>query len=213
MASRARPALPPLETRHDRRRQRSRAAILEAALSLFQERGVHATKVEDVCRRADVAVRTFFNHFETREHLVHAIGQQRAQQLAARLEALARDPRPFDRRLQGFVAETGLYLAARPPYRELVGEMLNRRLDGSSEITRSGIVGRAVRDLVASGVERGEVTTRHAPEVLADLLVGGLTTALTNWSAGEDVDLERELGACSDALLELFAPRPGETGA
>lgn len=202
----ASPAPAPRPSRHERRRERSRAAILESAITLFQERGVRATKVEDVCARADVALRTFFNHFETREHLYHAIGLQRAEQLAATLDALREGRHPFAEQLRGFFRGTGRYLGARPLYRELVGEMLKLRLDGRSEITRTRILGQAAQRFVASGVARREVTTRHAPEVLADILVGSLITALTNWSAGEDYALESELEASADALLDLFTP-------
>jgi AcrR family transcriptional regulator len=203
----------PRPSGHDRRRERSRAAILEAAVALFQERGVRATRVEDVCAQADVALRTFFNHFETREHLYQAIGLHRAEQVAAALHALCDDPRPFDARLRGFLRETAAYLAARPLYRELVGEMLNRRIDGSSEITRTGTLGQAARSFVASGIERGEVSARHAPEVLADILVGCLITALSNWTAREDYALTAELEAGANALLDLFVPAARATGA
>jgi AcrR family transcriptional regulator len=192
--------------RHEKRRARSRAAILEAAVALFQEHGIRATKVEDVCARADVALRTFFNHFETRDHLYDAIGSQRAEQLAAILDALADDPRRIEQRLRGFFRGTGRYLEARPLYRELVGAMLNQRLDGTSEITRTRLLGQAARRFIESAVARGEATTRHAPEVLADILIGSLTTALTNWTAGDDYALERELVASADALLDLLSP-------
>ena len=55
---------------------------------------------------------------------------------------------------------------------------------------------------------RGEVARRHPPEVLGDLLVGALTTALANWCASEDFDLEAELARASRALSDLFTPDP-----
>ena len=68
----ARPAAAPIN-RFEKRRLRSRAALLSAAIDLFQTKGVQATSVEEICDRADVSVRTFFNHFETREHLHETI--------------------------------------------------------------------------------------------------------------------------------------------
>ena len=58
-----------------------------------------------------------------------------------------------------------------------------------------------------NGVARGEIGRRHRPEVLADLLLGALTTALANWSAGEAYDLPRELARSARALLDLFTLR------
>src|SRR5262249_18127843 len=48
-------------SRGDRRKQQTRARILEAAVELFGEVGFDATKISDVCGRADVARQTFFN--------------------------------------------------------------------------------------------------------------------------------------------------------
>ncbi len=201
---------PPSKRRLDRRRLRNRAALLEAALALFQHQGLRATKLEEICARADVAPRTFFNHFETREHLVRAIAAQRAQQLAARLEA--DDPAErFAERLTRMLEETGRYLAARPPYRELVGEMLRLHPESGSEMARGQTLGRACLRFVEAGVARGEVTRTHPPAVLADLLIGTLVTALTNWCADERYDLETGLAEARLALLDLLSPRPHES--
>jgi len=41
--------------------------------------------------------------------------------------------------------------------------------------------------------------------VLADLLLGALTIAISNWSADAAYDLERGLAGSRRALLDLFA--------
>jgi len=206
---RAAPARAAAPSRFDRRRRENRAALLEAALELFQQQGVRATRLEEICERADVAPRTFFNHFETREHLYQALAEQRAGQMAVLLDALANDPRPLAERLAELFAQIGEYLAARPPYRELVAEMLHVRVGGKSETVRRGALGQALLRFVKRGVARGEIGHRHRPEVLADLLLGALTTALANWSAGEAYDLPRELARSARALLDLFTlPEP-----
>jgi AcrR family transcriptional regulator len=190
--------------RFEQRRQRNRAALLEAAIELFQQQGIRATKLEEICARADVSARTFFNHFETREHLYQAIAHQRALQLASLMEAQADDPRPFGDQLTDLFASVGAYLAARPAYRELVSEMLSLRPDAGGESGRAGVLGRAVLGFVAGGVARGEITRRHRPEVLADLLLGAVTTTLSHWCADEAYDLEEALGQAARALLDLF---------
>jgi AcrR family transcriptional regulator len=191
--------------RFERRRERSRAALIDAAIELFQERGVRETKLEEICERADVAPRTFFNHFETREHLYEAIARQRAVQFAEQLDALCADRRPLARRLNELFAAVGAHLSARPPYRELVAEMLRLRHQGGSEFTRSGILGKAVLRFVRDGVARGEIGRRHRPEVLCDLLLGALTVAIGNWSADSGFDLEQDLAHAAKALLDLFS--------
>lgn len=68
--------------------QDKRAAILNAALQLFSERGVHGTAVPPVAERAGVGVGTIYRYFETKEALINALYQQQRAEL---LDALRTD--------------------------------------------------------------------------------------------------------------------------
>ena len=151
-----------------------------------------------------MAPRTFFNHFETREHLYAAIAEQRARQAAEVIEAAADDARPLRERLTDLFGRLADYLAARPLYRELVGEMLRIRTEGGSEVVRDGSLGLAAQRYIARGVARGEITDRIRPEVLGDLMLGAIQVALANWSASSTYPLERELRDSAEALSVLF---------
>jgi AcrR family transcriptional regulator len=199
-------AAPLSDSRFERRRRRTREAILEVATALFRERGIRAVKVEEICERADIAQRTFFNHFRTREHLYEEIARRRAERFAALIDAQRGDARPLAERLPELFAQVAGYVEEIPAYRELVGEMLHLRVDGASEVVRTRILGAAALRFVADGVARGEVTRRHAPETLADVLLGTLIAALTNWSASEEYSLSRGLDDAAAALLDLFTP-------
>jgi AcrR family transcriptional regulator len=54
----------------DRKKQRTREQIIEAAMGLFAERGYHATTITDIATAADVAPRTFFSYFPSKEAVV-----------------------------------------------------------------------------------------------------------------------------------------------
>jgi AcrR family transcriptional regulator len=200
----AEPAAARTVNRFERRRQRSRGAPIDAAIELFQENGVRATRLEEICARADVSARTFFNHFATREALFQAIAAQRVVQITERLDALCDDPRPLAKRLVELFRQIGGYLAARPPYRELVGEMLVLRDGADGEVGRSRQLRGAALRFVRDGVKRGEIAKRHRAEVLADLLLGALTVGIGSWSSDETYDLERGLVDAARALLDLF---------
>jgi AcrR family transcriptional regulator len=54
----------------ERRRQETRARIVDAAAELFTERGFDAVSVMEIAKRAGVVEKTVFNHFPVKEGLV-----------------------------------------------------------------------------------------------------------------------------------------------
>jgi AcrR family transcriptional regulator len=54
----------------ERKKQRTRQQIIDSAMGLFAERGYHATTIADIAEAADVAPRTFFSYFPSKEAVV-----------------------------------------------------------------------------------------------------------------------------------------------
>jgi AcrR family transcriptional regulator len=67
--------------------QPKEAAILDAALDLFVERGFHGTTVPDVARRARVAAGTIYLYFPSKEDLVNRLIASLQRDLARALVA------------------------------------------------------------------------------------------------------------------------------
>lgn len=83
-------------TRRERRTQETRRAIIDAARDLFEAEGYAETTVDQIAVRADVAPRTFFRYFPTKESLLFAeFDEVRCQMLDA-LEARPTEEHPID---------------------------------------------------------------------------------------------------------------------
>ena len=75
-------------TRRERRKLEVHNRILEAAVALFEERGPRETTVVEICERADVAHKTFFNHFPTKLDLLREIAHAGIEQLMFEIEEI-----------------------------------------------------------------------------------------------------------------------------
>ncbi|MYS81499.1 TetR family transcriptional regulator [Embleya scabrispora] len=54
----------------ERKKARTRQVISSVAFDLFEEQGFEQTTIEQICRRSEVAHRTFFRYFPTKESLL-----------------------------------------------------------------------------------------------------------------------------------------------
>jgi AcrR family transcriptional regulator len=61
------------ETRGDRRRARTRAAILDAAEGVFHRDGFHGARVEEIAERADLSVGSIYVHFAGKQGVFLAL--------------------------------------------------------------------------------------------------------------------------------------------
>ena len=55
--------------------------VLDAADSLFEEKGYDGTKISDICGRAGIAYGTFFNHFDEKRDLLRGLSERALRKL------------------------------------------------------------------------------------------------------------------------------------
>ncbi len=86
-------------SRVERRKEKTRKALLTVALELFQEKGIYWTKIEDITERADIGKGTFYQYFQTKEELLEVLLQQGLNELFTCIEDAVRDSAPGSRLL------------------------------------------------------------------------------------------------------------------
>jgi AcrR family transcriptional regulator len=193
--------VPPASRAPGRPRSREAdAAILAAALELLLERGVEATSIEQVARRAGVTRATVYRRFPDRTRLLVATveasyGNPQAvpeirdveQLLTGWASALA-DPRQrrLLRRLYGAVDDHPELVQA---YRTRLGEHRDR----------------ARRDVLARARDRGQLPPGTQPDILLDILTGAVWQHLVS---RPDTSTAAEVERFLRAVLHQAGYRP-----
>ena len=90
----------------ERKRVRTRQALIDAAAELFERRGYDGTTIADIAAAADVSTRTFFSYFASKEDVVFPDADARVQAALIAIDERRPGERPMDLLLRG-LAELG----------------------------------------------------------------------------------------------------------
>lgn len=81
-----------------KRRETRRQQILEAALKVFAQRGLHGAKMSMIAEEADLSAGQIYRFFESKEELFVTLIQQVAEETAQEMERIYEIPgSPFDK--------------------------------------------------------------------------------------------------------------------
>jgi AcrR family transcriptional regulator len=134
-------------TRRERKRERTRATIADAAIDLFETRGYDATTVADIADAADIGTRTFFDYFASKDEVLFPKVDARVLATIDAIATRSPDDRPADVLLRalGQVMDRDYDLTARPARLRMRliqtvptvrGRALALQLDAQREIAR-----------------------------------------------------------------------------
>jgi AcrR family transcriptional regulator len=90
----------------ERKRVRTRQALIDAAAKLFERRGYDGTTIADIAAAADVSTRTFFSYFASKEDVVFPDADARVQAALIAIDERRPGERPMELLLRG-LAELG----------------------------------------------------------------------------------------------------------
>ncbi|MFJ4808023.1 TetR family transcriptional regulator [Streptomyces longwoodensis] len=199
-----------METLRERKKQRTREALLRAALQLFTTRGYERTTVDDVADAVGVSQRTFFRYFAGKEEAAFAVQDLVEERFVAAVRARPADETPlealrhaltegWDRLSEDVedVVPVELYLRM---YRliestpVLLAAHLRRSADTEDRIAR-----------VLAEREGLDVDADPRPRIAVAVFGGVMRVTERQWSLGEDFSLAA-IRALTTAYLDQVGP-------
>jgi AcrR family transcriptional regulator len=157
-----------IATPKTRRGETSRAAILGAALDLFQERGYEATTMRAIAERAGASLGSSYHYFPSKEHLVLEFYRHTHElHLVAVTPMLARE-KDLAARLRGTVRAV---VVTCDPFHAVAGSIFSTVANPSSPLNPFGGSAKPLRDeVVALYAEVVRGSDARIPADVAEML-------------------------------------------
>jgi AcrR family transcriptional regulator len=188
--------------------------IVSAAMDRFAAHGVESTKVDEICDAADIAQKTFFNHFPTKQHLVREIAEGFLHSLLAILDAARREGGTTAQQLDRFFALVATEIErGGPMHRDFVVAVIRLGHDDRTNVEKSRHLYDAFGALLRDGVRAGDVTTEYPVAVLSEVVAGTFNTFMLNWLGFEDYPFRARATAMSRLLADALRARKGRVAA
>ena len=197
--------------RRERRKLEVRTRIYSVARELFTKQGFEATTVDEIARVADVAPATFFNHFQSKQALLGLMTGEVFEYLHSLTSEHLEGEGSSSEKLRAFISSATEGIAAsRGIARDVLLEFMR------SDATPDGphpYLERLFEPFVAlieQGQRAGEMRSDYDAAFLAQMAVGMMNSAITNWLANPDYPVENGLVDAAEFALITLRPQPDE---
>ena len=175
---------PATVSRIERRKTEFRDRITDAAQKLFAENGVADTSIASIIKEADIAHKTFFNHFPTKDHLLqHIVSSNTRYAYSFFREALTRhnDPR---KQIEYCLMSVARALAPLNPerYSDLVtfyfvSSASTKEFRNEQKRNFTDLIENILQDAESKKILRKDFDR----ETLGEMIVGICVSTLLNW--------------------------------
>ncbi|WP_411105782.1 TetR/AcrR family transcriptional regulator [Streptomyces sp. cmx-4-9] len=205
-----RPAAAPAAGLRERKKQRTRDALLRAALLLFVSQGYERTTVDEITDAVDVSQRTFFRYFANKEEVAFAVQDLVESHYFAELSSRPDHEGPLE-------AMRNAVLAAWDTVEEAISEvvpvdlyMRSYQLIESTpallavHLRRSSELEERIAELIAAR-EGLDVDADPRPRVAVAAFSGVMRVTGRLWGQGEDASVEA-IRRMTEAYLDQIGP-------
>jgi AcrR family transcriptional regulator len=187
----------------ERKKARLRQQIIETAIRLFRKQGYEKTRIDDIVKILEISQPTFFRYFSSKDAVLRDVGKRGFECIAERLKSELSTNADTAERLHRLYHAMALEAEAdRPLWKAVV-------LSGAMDPVRSpevrGVEGVAIsrlREILAQGQERGEITSAFPVVHLAEFMEALYHTVVRQWTV--DLTGPHKLTERVDSAVEFF---------
>ena len=172
--------------RRERRATETRLKLFRCALALIAERGLPNVTVEDITEAADVGKGTFFNYFETKDHVLGVMAEIQIGKIKEATSKASHGRQNIHQALH----QLAQHLAEEPGRSPALARALISSFLGSVSVReilkRTLHEGRkTVGELISAGQERGEIKRNLKKEKIAMQFLQSIMGTVLIWSLHE----------------------------
>jgi AcrR family transcriptional regulator len=187
----------------ERKKARLRQQIIETAIRLFRKQGYEKTRIDDIVKILEISQPTFFRYFPSKDAVLRDVGKRGFECIAERLKSELSTKADTTERLHRLYHAMALEAETdRPLWKAVV-------LSGAMDPVRSpevrGVEGVAIsrlREILAQGQERGEITSAFPVVHLAEFMEALYHTVVRQWTV--DLTGPHKLTERVDSAVEFF---------
>jgi AcrR family transcriptional regulator len=182
----------------ERKKEQTRRAIEDAAFRLFAERGFQGTTVADIAEAADVAPRTFFAYFPSKEDVLFADHEEDLQALRERLRDRQPGESTFDA-LRHWITEMLPDLEASPE-RDAIRHRLCHEQESIAAHERHVMSGFEAIIAEAVATDLGDAPTDVRPRMIAAAAIAALLSMRPDDPGAKELASREKLQRLDEAL-------------
>jgi AcrR family transcriptional regulator len=195
----------------ERKKEATKSKIQQVTIALIHEYGYAATTMQLVAEKADVALRTLYNYYPSKEAIVGSFMRDAVRvQEEQHWEALMSLQTTYER-LVLVCKKTAQWTVEHPVLSEIyASDPRNYCYSAANEVPRSGLEELAAR-IFEMGQEQGEIAKSFAVGVLVRQFMGILYQSILTWLGNQAYDLFTLFREGIEVLFDGIKVRQVET--
>lgn len=187
----------------ERKKARLRQEIIDTAVRMFRKRGYEKTRIDDIVQALEISQPTFFRYFPSKDAVLGEVGRRGFACITDHLRKEISSEATTAEHLRRLYQELARYAEADRPLWEAVV------LSGAMDPVRSPNMRESkecalglLREILAQGQNRGEVSRAFPVEHLAEFMEGLYNTIVRQWAV--DLTGPHRLSDRVNSAVEFF---------